>query len=375
MLEHVFAPPVDAVCKLREARESLASEDYAALTSAARAELVTALLGEIERLGAEALRCVGQWDAGRDWADDGALSASSWLAHRAAMAKPAATRLVRTARLAFRNVRTGKALAAGDVSVPQVEVLAAVARDRERLDERDEDTLLDAAPSLTVDDFTTVARYWRSAADDELSRLDAFCAFEARSITIGTALDGRVVVQCSFDAEGAEIVSAALDAYDRPDPECSDGPVRTLGQRRADALVQICSEALGGARGARRHTPTIDGVIDLSRLGHGAPLDLLSRCEIVGIGPVPRVVIERMACDARVGRIVMRGRSAVLDVGRRTRVVPPRCGARSCTATATARSRAAPRRPSGATCTTAPTGWTGARRTSRTACSCAVGTT
>jgi hypothetical protein len=220
-------------------------------------------------------------------------------------------------------LRTGKALAAGDVAVPQVEVLAAVARGRERLYERDEDTLLDAAPALTVDDFTTVARYWRSAADDELSRLDALCAFEARSITMATALDGRVVVQCSFDAEGAEIVSAALDAYDRPDPVCSDGPVRTLGQRRADALVQICSEALGGASGARRHTPTIDGVIDLSRLGHGAPLDLLSRCEIVGIGPVPRVVIERMACDARVGRIVMRGRSEVLDVGRRTRVVPP----------------------------------------------------
>ena len=122
---------------------------------------------------AEVVRVAGQWEAGSDWAHDGALSASSWLAHRAPVSTRDARRLVRTARLAFRHERTGKALAAGDVTTAHADVLATLVKGRERLFARDEDVLLDVAATLSVDDFTDVVKHWRSAADDELSRIDA----------------------------------------------------------------------------------------------------------------------------------------------------------------------------------------------------------
>ena len=76
-------------------------------------------------------------------------SASSWLAHRAPLSKRDAHQLVRAARLAHRYERTGKALAAGDVSSSHVEVLAAAVKGREVLFDRDEDVLLDVAGTLS----------------------------------------------------------------------------------------------------------------------------------------------------------------------------------------------------------------------------------
>jgi hypothetical protein len=51
-------------------------------------------------------------------------------------------------------------------------------------------------------------------------------------------------------------------------------------------------------------------------------LDAL-QCEIAGFGPIPRITAERILCDCALGRVV-RSRSQILDLGRRTRTVPER---------------------------------------------------
>jgi hypothetical protein len=45
------------------------------------------------------------------------------------------------------------------------------------------------------------------------------------------------------------------------------------------------------------------------------------RHELEHVGPVPRWTVERLACDCSVGRVLMRGESEVLDLGRRVRLV------------------------------------------------------
>ena len=163
-------------------------------------------------------------------------------------------------------------------------------------------------------------KHWRSAADDELSRIDALHVFDTRRVTLASTLGGRVELHASLDAEGGAIVARALDAYDRPDPD--DGLVapRTLEQRRADAMVQICSEALGERQDPGHHVPNADLVLDVDRLDSDAPWAPTGRCEIDGVGTVARVVAERMLCDAAVCRVVMKGVSEVLDLGRRQRL-------------------------------------------------------
>jgi len=297
--------------------------DPSSLGSDALGALVLEVLASVERMRAEAMRIIGAWDARKAWAEEGALSASSWLAHRASVSKRDANRMVRASRLTHRHDRTAKALAAGDVSASHVEVMASMVKGRERLFDRDEDVLLDAAATLDVDDFVTAAKHWRSAADDELSRLDALHAFDTRGVTLVPTIFGRVDMHCSFDAEGGAIVKQALDAYDRPDPTDGAETPRTLEQRHADALVQICAEALARRHdetGGSHHVPHVDLVLDADRLRPDAGFDPSARCEIDGIGPVARAVAERMLCDSAVCRVVMAGVSEVLDLGRRQRL-------------------------------------------------------
>ena len=307
---------------VRAGIDGLAAEDRSDWSGPARTQRVLELLEASERLQAEMLRTLGEWDTAHAWADDGALSAASWLAHRAPLSKARANRLVRTARLARKHDGTGEALAAGTVSAAHVEVLATVVKGRERVFARDEHTLLDIAPTLSVDDSATAAKHWRSAADDELSRIDALHAFEMRSASMHATFGGRLELRGSFDAEGGATVWAAMREYDQPDPlEGAPLPQGTSGQRMADALVRICDEAISRRERVGRRTATVDVVIDVDTLVGSPPSEPRAmRCEIDGIGAVPPIVAQRLACDAAVGRVVMKGESEVLDLGRRTRV-------------------------------------------------------
>ena len=44
------------------------------------------------------------------------------------------------------------------------------------------------------------------------------------------------------------------------------------------------------------------------------------RCELEGFGPIPLATAFRLACDCSVTRVLMRGESEVLDLGRSTRL-------------------------------------------------------
>ena len=84
-----------------------------------------------ERVDAELLRAITQWDAAAAWAEDGAPSAASWLAAHTSMNRGAATRLVRSARLLREHDATAAALASGAVSSTQIDTIATVTRHRE----------------------------------------------------------------------------------------------------------------------------------------------------------------------------------------------------------------------------------------------------
>jgi len=142
----------------------LAAEDRSSWSGSARSARLVELAEVVERAQAELVRCAAAWDAVGAWEEDGALSATSWLATRTPVTRPAAARLVRTARFVYVHIATATALAEHDVSVAHVEVLAAAAKDRRDLYERDQSTLLSGAAALVPDDLAVVARRWRSLA-------------------------------------------------------------------------------------------------------------------------------------------------------------------------------------------------------------------
>ncbi len=311
-----MSDPLDLI---RAGLTALAAEDRSGWSAAAQTDRLLELRSLEERVAAEVVRSVGECDETAAYAEATALGPVAWLAWTGSMSRSTAAKVLRTARLAHDHHRTGEALAAGEITVEHVEALAAAAHRRDDLYAEHEETLLEAAKAVEVLDFPTVTRRWALLADDALAREDAHFAFERRGLTLSPTMHGSVV-SGFLDPEAAATVNRALEAAQPP-----DGPedTRSRAQRNADALVLMSQQSLGGELPESRPVTGIDAVVTYEVLAGGAitELDAL-RCDIEGFGSIARVTAERLACDCALGRIVVKGTSEILDLGRRTRTIP-----------------------------------------------------
>lgn len=308
----------DPVARLAAAIDVVASENRDGWSRAARSAHLVELLAVRDQLEAEVLRALGAWDGAAVFADEGSMSPVGWLTENAPMTRRDAADLLRTARLAHSHVRTARSLAAGDVPAANVALMARAARHREAVFDDQEDTLLDAAGELAPEQFRRLARRWQSLADDHLDRASPELHDGRWHLHASTTFGGAVALRGLLDPEGGAIVLAALAGLDAPDPAEGFRPARTLPQRRADALVALAE----GTAGSRR--VNLDVIVDLATMSGASPTDLEGfRRELVGIGPIGQATLERLACDSNVGRVVMRGKSLVVDLGRYTPVVSP----------------------------------------------------
>jgi hypothetical protein len=134
-------------------------------------------------------------------------------------------------------------------------------------------------------------------------------------------LHGMVRVDGTLDPETGETVLTALravmDAETRGRRRVDD---RSPAQRRADALGEVCRQWLD-----RPDRPTIGG--ELPHVTLTVSADTLAGgegvCQMDHVGPIAIGTARRLACDASVMRVVLSERSEPLDVGRRSKVVPP----------------------------------------------------
>jgi 5-methylcytosine-specific restriction endonuclease McrA len=173
---------------------------------------------------------------------------------------------------------------------------------------------------------------WRRAAEDARGPEFPERAYERRRLHVSPTLAGMVRVDGDLDPETGQTVISALRAVSDSEVR-SHGDLRTPPQRRADALGEICRQWLdsddrplvGGER------PHVTVTVDLQTLEERLPSSnppgsrppgLRSGAELEGVGPISAEAARRMTCDASVSRVITRGSSEPLDVGRRTQVVP-----------------------------------------------------
>ncbi len=282
----------------------MAAEDRSTWSAAARARRLIELRQAQERLDAEVLRAVADCDAVDAW-----------------VVRSGAARLARTARFVARHPQTAKALDAGDVTVPHVELMTVAAHRRDDLYAEYETALLDAAATVDVQDFPQVTRRWAQIADDELAPRDAAFAFARRGFILSPTIDGSAV-SGFFDPEASAIVAKTLDDVQPPEGASDTG---TQAQRRADALVLLCERARGGKLAESRPIAGAELVASHDVLARRPLVELAAlHCEIDGFGPIPRITAERMVCDCAIARLVVNAEGEILDLGRRTRTIPRR---------------------------------------------------
>ncbi len=136
---------------------------------------------------------------------------------------------------------------------------------------------------------------------------------EARSLTVSTADDGAVLINCILDKVGGAAVQTALEPLARRAGKDDD---RLRDRRLADALVDLAMHALDtGLVPQRTHMQVTTSLETLLGLG-GSPA-----AEMEFSLPISAKAVERLACDCSVTRILLGSDSTVIDVGRAKRVI------------------------------------------------------
>jgi hypothetical protein len=304
---------------LRSALDELRSHDV----SFASDEELTEDLVEIERasrvLEAERSRRLAEVDRRSSWRADGHLSPVSWLAAWLRIGFGRASEQVKLARALSDMPATSRALSEAEISGESARLLAAARAAAPDVFVESEEMLVDAARALPARELQSAIAYWRQNADGRAATEREQRLRERRRLHVSPLMDGMVRVDGDLDPESGQTVITALrameDAWARSDDE-----TRTPAQRRADALTELCRSWLD-----RSDRPSVAGerphlvvTVDLASLEGRAG----RRCELDQAGVVTPEAARRLACDAGVSRVLLRGASEPLDVGRRTPVVP-----------------------------------------------------
>ncbi|MDP3985016.1 MAG: DUF222 domain-containing protein, partial [Acidimicrobiia bacterium] len=111
-------------------------------------------------------------------------------------------------------------------------------------------------------------------------------------------------------SEALQLVKTALDAA--TPPPATDDP-RTAAQRRADALVDICRQALdnGGLPESGGEKPHLMVLVDLDMLtGQGS-----GTAETIDGDILARSTLQQISYDASITRIIFGPHSQPIDVG------------------------------------------------------------
>jgi hypothetical protein len=270
-----------------DAIEARASVDRSGWSAAERSARLLEIFAAQERLAAMAQQEVGEWDRDRAWALDDALTPVSWLLHRVPMTRQDAMVLVRTARHVVAHEATAKALDVGDISPAHTTMIGRAVRHRESLYAEHEDVILEAARTLPPTAFRDAMQHWAACADDVLGRGGGEGELDGNYLDLATTFGGVGHV------EG------------RLDPLSLATLMRLAGGDKAPEV-------------------DVDAIVDVDTMAGRMPTDLTTAsCELEGIGFISPALMSLYLCDCSIGRVLMQGKSEVLDLGRRTRLITP----------------------------------------------------
>jgi hypothetical protein len=284
-------------------------------------------------LEAERGRRLVEFERRRAFASDGHLSASAWLSHRQGLAPGVADVQVRVARALSEMPVVAEAFGTGEVSGSAVRVLARAREACPDAFEASEEAFVEVARTMAFGELRRVVDTWRIATDPDRALENEDRLFERRTLNVSPALDGMLRVEGELDPEAGQTLITALRAVTDVEARSSDRPdLRTPTQRHADALGEVCRQWLGSL-----DRPTVAGerpnvvvTVDLEALetragGQRSEAEAIAggRSALEDAGPITPETVRRLACDANVIRVISGPASEPLDVGRRTKVVPP----------------------------------------------------
>ncbi len=276
-------------------------------------EEVTAALADLERRSAAIAAAIGALDRSGAWGVDGAVSMAAWLRHHARLSHRSATAWTRRGRLLCDIPEVADAAMSGVWSQGQVDALGAVMRvELTSLFREHAPALIPAFAPLTVRDTEAACVAWRERAEATAGIAPA--PPRTSDLRLSRASDGHLLVDGvltpSAGAQVEHAITTALDAYRSDD-------TRSTGELRADALASVCAyfNAHHEGDGTPRHRPHVELLFEAHEVA-----DPHATAFTTDGNPVGSPATDAFLCDCVIHRVVRSG-SAVLDYGRRQRLV------------------------------------------------------
>jgi hypothetical protein len=300
---------------------------------------IAELAAHLDAATARLLDLIREFDARGGWGN-GFKSCAHWLTWRVGLAPGAAREHVRVARALGTLPLLAQALACGELSYSKVRALTRVATPET------EERLLAVGRAGTAEHVERIVRGWRKV-DRQAEAQEAAQRHKSRALHVYHDDDGMVVLRGRLEPEVGALVMQALAAarevlyqeartkeQERPadtDTSSADVPAgafpmvpdtSTPAQQQADALALLAETALhhGLDPGAPGERYQVVVHVDAAVL---ADADAPGQSVLEEGTRVPAGTSQRLACDA--SRVVMRHDKDgyLLEVGARTRTIPP----------------------------------------------------
>ena len=270
---------------------------------------IAELSAHLEAATARLLDLIREFDERAGW-NTGFSSCAAWLSWRVGLDPGAARERVRVARVLGTLPLLAAALARGELSYAKIRALTRVATPET------EERLLQVGHAGTAEHVERIVRGWRRV-DRKAEITEATRQHVGRSLHVYQDDDGMVTIRGRLAPEAGAVLIKALSAARDVSAE-----TRTPAQQQADALALIAESALyhGIDPGAPAERYQVVVHVDAAVLENP---DAPGQSVLDGGARVSAETSQRIACDAT--RVVMRHDQAsrTVEVGARTRTIPP----------------------------------------------------
>ena len=281
---------------------------------------IARLAGQLNAAQHRFLVMIAEFDRREGWQLAGARSCAHWLNWKIGLDLGAAREKLRVAHALAALPAIAAAMARGALSYSKVRALTRVA------EPATEAYFLSIALDGTAHHVEKLVRAFRRVRQvEELAREARQQA--RRELSWYHDEDGSLVLKARLTADAGAALIKALEVAVESMPLPADVSAETsvprepISARRADALGLIAEGYLHGGdvavRGGDRQQVVVH--VDAATL----EADEAGRCEFDDGPAMAAETARRLACDASVVRILEDARGEPLDVGRKTRSIPP----------------------------------------------------
>lgn len=284
-------------------------------------EKISELSAHLDAGEFQLLKLVEEFDRELGWGNCGVASCAHWLNWKCGIGMGAAREKVRVAKALPDLPKISEAFSSAKISYSKVRAMTRVAT------AKNEDVLLNVALHGTASHVEKQVELYRrvkriEALEQENERHDH------RELYWSVDSDGYWQFRGRFTPEQGALLSKALDAamdeaFEKKQKSDDSQPLREpVGQRRADALERMADNYLASSQversGGDRYLINIHTDVEtLTVGGSGVASEIESCCQ------VSAETTRRMACDAAVVQWRETTEGEPLNIGRKTRSIPP----------------------------------------------------